>query len=536
MPQSLLKQIHTATEIPEPQVNERATVYAERMGQWFSSQSSLDQRKQLGQYFTPVEIADFMASLAAPRGGRIRIIDPGAGAGILACAICEYLSGQILKPSEILLDVFEVDAACCELLEHTLSYLRLWLGKKDISLFYVIHDNDFILRYAHLIQEESELFSFDENEIRYDICIANPPYFKLPKWDSRSQAASRIVHGQPNIYALFMAVSASLLSPGGQMIFITPRSFASGHYFRAFREYFFDTMRPHRVHIFASRKNAFKRDRVLQENIILEARRDVQKESDLSGIKVGLSHSEDSHDMDTAIVREIPLFHIVSYDTKEKRLHLPLTEKEQEIFERISSWTGSLSGYGLDVSTGPIVPFRAKEYIRNTGDLSSVPLLWLQHVRPMKIVWPLEGMRKEQYFRVNDKSMKLLVANKNLLLLRRFSAKEEPKRLVAAPYEQEIFDFEWLGIENHLNYIRRPKGALSREELWGLAIFYNSSFADTYFRLINGSTQVSATEIRSIPLPSLGKICDLGRKGLETSLEKLNVDSLVREICEMDDL
>ena len=82
-------------------------------------------------------------------------------------------------------------------------------------------------------------------------------------------AASTVVHGQPNIYALFMAVSSVLLREHGDFIFITPRSFTSGPYFRRFRQVFFDMIRLTEVHVFGSRRDAFSRDEVLQENVIV---------------------------------------------------------------------------------------------------------------------------------------------------------------------------------------------------------------------------------------------------------------------------
>lgn len=65
-------------------------------------------------------------------------------------------------------------------------------------------------------------------------------------------------------------------------------------------------------------------------------------------------------------------------------------------------------------------------------------------------------------------------------------------------------------IENHLNYIYRPGGDLSSEETRGLAALLNSSLMDTYFRRFSGNTQVSATELRALPLPPLELIIALG--------------------------
>ena len=88
----------------------------------------------------------------------------------------------------------------------------------------------------------------------YDAVIANPPYFKIGKNDPRALAASSLVHGQPNIYSLFMAVSSALLVSRGDFVFINPRSFTSGPYFRKLREVFFAMIRPVHTHIFGSRK------------------------------------------------------------------------------------------------------------------------------------------------------------------------------------------------------------------------------------------------------------------------------------------
>ena len=99
----------------------------------------------------------------------------------------------------------------------------------------------------------------------------------------------------------------------------------------------------------------------------------------------------------------------------------------------------------------------------------------------------------------------LLTPNRNYVLLRRFSAKEEARRLTAAPYIAADFGVPAVGLENHLNYVHRPGGTLSEDEAWGLAALYNSRLLDIWFRTVNGNTQVSATELRAMPLPAVGR-------------------------------
>src|SRR5260370_18090441 len=80
-----------------------------------------------------------------------------------------------------------------------------------------------------------------------------------------------VVHGQPNIYAFFLAAAAQMLRPGGELVAITPRSFCNGLYFRGFRHWFFEKMALDHIHIFESRPETFPD--VLQESLITESHR-----------------------------------------------------------------------------------------------------------------------------------------------------------------------------------------------------------------------------------------------------------------------
>jgi len=515
--------------MPEPDTDERPANYADRVGQWYSASISPTYKKQFGQYFTPVEVADFMAALLTTRNRPTRLIDPGAGTGVLACAACEYLVSQKKKPSQLIVDVYEIDPNPVTILEKTLSYLADYISKYDITFKFTIHKEDFILKYAHVLQKTPNLFDAGRIEPGFDICIANPPYFKLRKSDVRAQAAARVVHGQPNIYALFMAVSGSLLSENGELVSITPRSFASGPYFQLFRKHFFEIVRPEFIHIFDSRRDAFERDNVLQENIILKAHRD-NKQPSCSGQSVTVSVSTGIKDMNQAKHRKLSLGMILDIETREKVLKIPHEEQVETIMDKMAHWQGSLHDYGIEISTGPVVPFRAAKFISDKANenKSYTPLLWLQNVQPMNVVWPVGSRQKPQYIEVLPESIYLLVPNKgkNYVLLRRFSAKEEARRLIPAPLISGMLPYEWVGLENHLNYIHRPSGTLSEEEAWELAVLYNSSFYDAYFRTLNGSTQVSATEIRSIPLPPLDIIIEIGKRAIMCANIHESIDSL----------
>jgi len=479
-----------------------------------------------------------MASLFQSEGNVIRVLDPGAGSGILTCAVAEHLVSRERKPDRLEAEVYESDPKLAELLRESLAYLKEWLSEKGIAFESDVRTDDFVLTHSEamcqVLGKNPKLFKAGQQPRGFDLAISNPPYFKIPKSDPRAKASSAVIHGQPNIYALFMAVSASMLKSGGQLVFITPRSYTSGPYFRLFRERFFGEMRPELVHVFESRTDAFKRDDILQENIILKARRQAGWAGTTNHGYIWISSSNGSGDFLKSKKQKIRCDLILDMSSFDKVLYIPTTEEEIRVMETVRSWSGSLRKFGLEISTGPVVPFRAVPLLDGEGEASGshAPLMWMQHVKAMTVQWPIATNRKPQFIRVTDASMKLLVPNKNYVLVRRFSAKEEKRRLVAGPYLSSQLESPWLGLENHLNYIHRPGGELTEEEAWGLSVLYNCSMLDTFFRTLNGNTQVSATELRAMPLPEKEVIIRLGQMAKDLSHPLENVDVLVETVLE----
>jgi adenine-specific DNA-methyltransferase len=467
--------------LPKPKQDELPADYAHRIGQWFLSWKKAD--KSLGQFFTPVEVARFMASQLPSQTSRVRVLDAGAGFGVLSCALLEFID------CDIELHAYEIDPDVAFYLDACLAYAQRWSQTQGRQLRYTVLCEDFVLAQA------DALYWSTSNP--FDIVVSNPPYLKLSKSDARARAAERVVHGQPNLYALFMAVGAALLREGGCVLYITPRSYSAGAYFSRFRDYFFAYMRPRVLHVFESRREVF--DAVLQESLILLAQRSSQSSD------VYLSSSAGIQDLGRAQHRIKPMGEILDSDNV---LHLPLTDHDDAIVKLVQSWSGNLREYGLEISTGPVVPFRATPLITDSGAVPTThaPLLWMQNIQAMRCIFP--ARRQGQYLRLEGAD-KLLLPNQNYVLLRRFSAKEERRRLVAAPYFGEL-DGAFIGIENHLNYIYRPNGQLTDEETLGLARLLNSSLLDTYFRVFSGNTQVNATELRKLPLPPLVTIIELG--------------------------
>ena len=504
-------------ELPSP------SSYADALGREYSGRKSDTERKALGIFFTPESVAEFMAGLVKVTGKKVRLLDPAAGVGILICAVVEALVKNS-EVREIEIVAHEIDDALAEGLKLTLGVLEKFAATQNRLVTFEIKRGDFILSECISL----EMLSSIEPREKFDLVIGNPPYLKIGKKDPRAAAASSVVHGQPNIYGLFMAVSAALLKNGGQFVFITPRSFASGPYFAKFRSWFFERIRPSLVHVFDSRRDAFGRDEVLQENVIFVGERDDLWKSEKADAVMTISVCHGASDLKRR--REVikPVAQMLA--GADEILRIPASFEEENALSRVELWTGSLAEYGMKISTGPVVAFRAKELLRSEPG-NTVPLLWLNHVFPMDVHWP-NGVKKPQYIDAAAANRKLLLPNKNYVVMRRFSAKEDARRLMAAPLIADSIDAEMVGLENHLNYIYRPKGGLTKAEAWGLSSLFSSSLLDAYFRGVNGNTQVSATELRTMPLPPLEMLVRLGEMVQDRKISTEELDLIVESVLE----
>ena len=520
-------------KVPVPEVDSSPLEYAEALGGAYLSFSKHNHRKNGGHYQTPAAIAKFMASYSSYAEPHMRVLDPGSGTGILSAAVCQAasLSGTV---KTIHVDAYETDPVLAALCRLVLGFSRNWLAQREMALTFDVGHGDFVLEHATALAAMSKVNgrngSLDGAKTKYNLVISNPPYFKISKDDPRAVAWDSVVHGQPNIYAIFMAISAELLSEGGKLVYIVPRSFASGPYFRRFREVFFGSVVPTAIHLFESRKDVFKNQTVLQENLIIAARSRMDGEA-LDNGQVVVSHSKAAYDLDERQQLLVDVGSVLDMTSENRELSIPNCAEDLELVQAVRSWPNTLRSLGLEVSTGPVVPFRATQFLAHAEcERPTAPLLWMQHVRPMRTTWPLPVADKPQWIEAAPGSMRLLVPDATYVLLRRFSAKEEKRRLMAAPLIQGTLEEDLIGLENHLNYIRGVTRELDEELAFGLAALLNSTFLDRYFRISNGNTQVSATELRAMPLPAERDIRAIGveAQGRQESVTDLSdLDALV---------
>lgn len=473
----------------------------------YREQTDDDHKKAWGQFFTSQTIASFMASLLrAPSRRDVRVLDPGAGTGVLGLAAAEALiTGH---GARVHLTAVEKEPGAVAALRDAAASARARLGATSLRVEIVADD--------FLDLDRPRLGSAPLD--RFDYAIANPPYFKMTPDDDRGGDA-------PNVYARFLEVAARMLRDEGELCFIMPRSFAAGYYFRPFRRRFHSAMRLDHVHVFESRRDAFRSDGVLQENIIVHYRR-----TRSAAPTVRISCSTGERDLPERFAHDVDRTRVLSPTDPSAVLHLPASARDLRVMDLFASWHASLATYGLDVSTGPVVPFRAEHFLRVARSNTTAPMLWLQHVLPGRVQWPIEGgFRKPEHIE-RDAPPTLLVRNRTYVLLRRFSAKEDARRLVSAPYVRDSIVSSVLGLENHVNFIHRKSGELEEGEARALSALLNSSLFDAYFRISNGNTQVSATEIRALPLPPEHLLMAVAKSLAQGATEETAVAEVLGEV------
>ena len=446
-------------------------------------------KSRLGQFLTPANTAAFMAGLFPQSNGECRLLDAGAGIGSLSSAFLERCANGDMAFDALQLKAFEIDSAVEPELQHSLSY---YTGKCPLS--YEIINDDFVEEAVNAIQFQQYSFTH---------AILNPPYKKI-RSDSRYRVLLQKVGIETiNLYSAFLALAITLTEPGGQIVAIIPRSFCNGPYYRPFRRFIFAHTAIRHLHLFESRTKAFKDDDVLQETIIIRLERDGQQ-----GL-VTVSASTDNTFIDLT-EHTWPFEQIVQPDNPEQFIHVPVSSATTTKLPPTVHHT--LDELGIGVSTGPIVDFRLRKYLRETLGPDCVPLLYPGHFNDGSATWPVSGKKKLNAIRYSSDTEKWLYPCGYYCVVRRFSSKEEKRRVVASVVDPDVFGKpKALGFENHLNLFHENKCSLPQALAHGLAVFLNSTLVDNYFRCFSGHTQVNATDLKLMKYPSRNTLLKLGR-------------------------
>ncbi len=467
-----------------------------------SKNTDSNKKAELGQFFTSEKTAQFMASLFPNASGYCHLLDAGAGIGSLSIAFLERWKNGQFRFKTVELDAFEID-------ESLHSYLSKNLDTYSENCNFIANllTEDFI--YFAVDSLSNDLFSRPLR--KYTHAILNPPYKKINSHSTYRLGLRRVGIETVNLYSAFVALAVALSEINGQIVAIIPRSFCNGPYYRQFRDFILERTAIRHIHLFESRNKAFKDDAVLQENIIIRLERGVEQ----GPVSVSISTDDSFNDL---VINEYPFEYVVFPDNPDHFIHIPSSPEiyTSNVPTKIKY---SLDDLGIKVSTGPVVDFRLKNYLRDMPESGTVPLLYPCHFSGQKLTWPIKGKKKPNAIVRNVETEKWLYPNGYYCVVRRFSSKEERRRIVASVVDPIAFgNIQLIGFENHLNIFHSNKSGLSEPLARGLAVYLNTTFVDINFRHFNGHTQVNATDLRLIKYPSHKVLIELGLWAMQQKL------------------
>lgn len=440
---------------------------------------TLDPKKQAqyGQFLTPDAVAELMVDcVELPSSGTVKVLEPGAGTGMLSAVLMKRV------------------------LENTPGvHLDITAVENDVSLLPALGDTlavcEALGASIRIVSEDYIRWALQSGE-QFDVILQNPPYYKLGAGSETSKLLRQQGVIVPNIYAAFMALGAWQLAAGGQQVSITPRSWMNGTYYSSFRQEYVKENAIRTIHTCESRSRIFGDMDVLQEAVIVAVSRSGGPK------RVKLKFSRDQH--------EAPVSRVVAYGdvVTEDFVFVPARQSDTDAVAQMACMSTTLADLGLSVSTGKVVDFRNRELLHIEKSNSTFPMVYQHNIKNSQVVHPAPHIKKPQWFSAaHERDKKLLVPQGTYVLVKRFSTKEEKRRIVAAVFSGDgpaAFD-------NKLNYIHKNGEGLDAEIALGIARWLNSAQVDDYFRVFSGHTQVNATDLRRMKFPTEKQLRSLAK-------------------------
>ena len=463
---------------------------------------------ETGAFVKKLGVKSFSATKATPCLGGTNFSEIGINRGAFKQMLEDLLRLEKDEGIDVDVETWEIDNILGGYLKNTLDeYVRQGQGKIKAH----IHAADFIEGAAFSIQ-------FDCGN-RYTHAILNPPYKKICASSKHRKLLRMVGIETVNLYTAFVALTMLLMEKGGEVVAIIPRSFCNGSYYRPFRNLILRISSIRQLHLFESRNLAFQDDDVLQENIIIH----LVKGEPQGAVIVSTSHDARFSDyqqttFDAAV--------IVKPNDIEQFIHIP-TVIGQTSTPKLCTHT--LRDIGLEVCTGPVVDFRLKAYWRDKPTDGTVPLLYPHHFSDGALCWP-KSHKKPNALQLSSDVSKWLMPRGHYVLVKRFSTKEERRRLVAYHLSYEALDAAYIGFENHWNVFHIGKHGIDEDIAKGLATFLNSTILDEHFRVFSGHTQVNATDLRNMRYPSLEQLRKLGKRAKNQPNDQATLDRLLEEL------
>ena len=234
--------------------------------------------------------------------------------------------------------------------------------------------------------------------------------------------------------------------------------------------------------------------------------------------EVRLSSSLDHRD--TPASRSVPYSQVVTDDF----IFVPASDEDGAAVSWMERVRHTLADLGLTVSTGKVVGFRSRDLLTDRSGRHNAPMVYPANLVNAQVVHPRSTVRKPQWLRTAPAHASgLLVPAGSYVLVKRFSTKEERRRIVASLWSDDRAP----AFDNKLNYIHQQGHGIDPRTAAGLVVWLNSKHVDDYFRVFSGHTQVNAGDLRRMKFPTLSQLRMLGESALspDDAVEQIMGDS-----------
>ena len=440
---------------------------------------------RIGRFFTKRGAAAQLARSFCfeERKNELTVLDPGAGTGILSAALLEAICRGRAALS-VRLVCYENDSSYLPMLKNNLERLRRRARR------------EWGVKVTYEVREENFLLHSGDGE-RFDCIVMNPPRGLVAK-DSPEALSAKDLITTPTVDLayLFVAAAALCLADDGQLSMLLPTAFASSVSLSRLRASLFAETRVTSIHLFANEKG-------VKKSFLLSVKR---TEEPGEAITVTTSADEDSDAAPTALP---PLRYdfLVRADAS---LLLLSDAGDLRVLEAIGRFPCRFSSFGLKMKTGLTLPSRYPELLRDAPGRGVVPLIHPRSLEDGRVIFPVPKM-EGQYLAPSIPS--LIQPNRNMILVKRFPAKSDKRRLVCAPYmASQAPGYRYVSTHNKLNYIDTSGEEMDASFLVGLYAVLSTTLYDRYVRLISRSGQINATEFSELPLPDAANLRAIGAR------------------------
>ena len=465
-----------------------AEVAAYQIGLLYTGMLPQAQRSKFGVYYTPPCLARRLLDRASSAGvdwRTCRVLDPACGGGAFLAPTARRLleAAQGSNAESLAREVRD------RLRGQEIDPFGAWLSQValDVVLLPLVGAEAAKAPPSVVICDSlaTPVASAD-----FDLVIGNPPYRRIRLDEDARARFARSLYGHANLYGLFTDTALKHARPGGVVAYVTPTSFLAGEYFKNLRGLLGKCAPPASVDFVSARTGVF--DDVLQETLLAVYRR--------GGKKTALRVSE----LVLATSTDLCVDELGRFDLPEEVSEpwlLPRCTRQAWLARALAAMPHRLQDWGYTVSTGPLVWNRHKGQLSKRAARGRYPLVWAEAITADgRFEWRSERRNHLPYFELGERGEHLLTTQP-CVLLQRTTAKEQPRRLIAAVLPEEFLDQHGGAVvENHVNMLR-PLSEHPKVSADVLAAFLNSSAADQAFRCLSGSVAVSASELEALPLP-----------------------------------